>query len=123
MRFLIVDNERFLSENLSRYLLNKMEANVERVGTASEAIKALNKETFDLIISDLDLPDDMDGSWITTMAQKNPEQKLIIISADEIPQKLVENEEIQIAAYFEKPFDLDKLKTAILKLLEDHNSI
>lgn len=119
MRFLIVDNERLLSENISRYLSNTLKAEVTHVGTATDAIKALAKESYDLVISDLDLPDDMEGRWISSAANRHPRQKLIIISADQIPQRIVNNVDIKIAAYFEKPFDLEALKTAVLASLEE----
>ncbi|HGY55954.1 MAG TPA: response regulator [Caldithrix abyssi] len=120
MRIIIADNEIFFAENVARYLQYEFDADVEYVGSASEAEESVNKTHFNLIIGDLDLPDSNDGVWLLKIAAAHPDLNIMITSAREIPSKIKNNKHIRLRGYFEKPFDLLELKKKILQLIEAH---
>ncbi len=116
LNILIADNELFFAENVARYLSNELAARVDNVQTAAEAGDCMARQRYDLLISDLDLPDSPDGRWLPQMARLYPGQKLIITSAREIPAAVAEKLKKLPVHYLEKPFDLTELKTRISEL-------
>ena len=116
MKILIIDDERFLVENLSKYLEKKIPSDIRCVDSACEALALIKTESFDLIICDLNLSDQPDGDLIRSISQVVPAQKFIVISAKELPADLKENKNIHISAYFEKPFNISDFEETIKKM-------
>ena len=128
MKILIIDDEEFFIENLAQYLKKKIPAKISYVSRAEEALRLLEKDRFDLVICDLNLPDQSEGELVLSINKINPHQRFIIISAiseQEIPKCLRENKNLDIVAYFEKPFNIVSIKNEILaiKKLQLKNSI
>jgi len=120
MKILIIDDEKFLIENLSRYLKNRISAKIKCADSACVALELVDSEKFDLIICDLNISDQVDGELIRKIHEKVPAQKFIVISAQEIPDHLRVESDLKIAAYFEKPFNISEFEKAI-KQIEDVN--
>ena len=76
-------------------------------------------EEFDCIICDLKLSDQSDGELILNITEKIPEQKFIVISAQEIPQQILVEKKMNIAAYFEKPFDIAQVEKSVQSIQEE----
>jgi two-component SAPR family response regulator len=98
------------------------------VSTAQDALQFLKKDRFDLVICDLNLPDQSEGELVLSINKINPKQQLIIISAiseQELPEYLIDKKNLNIVAYFEKPFNMETIKDSILDLtkMEQKNSI
>lgn len=118
MRILIADNELFFVQNLTKYLQKELAVMVDWTLSAAEALEKIKDSDFDVIISDLDLSDANDGSWLLKIARQRPQQAFIIMSARELPLNIKQNKQIHIAAYFEKPFDLKELKNKIMAIMQ-----
>lgn len=116
MQILVADNEAFLAENIARYLRNKLSADITCVSTVKEVLHHLQQKSYDLFISDLDLPDGPKGSWLESVTRIHPQLQLIVISAIELPEAVQRCCQKQLAAYFEKPFDIVELKDKIVAL-------
>ena len=89
MKILIIDDEEFFIENLAQYLKKKTTARVSYVSRAEEALNLLEKERFDLVVCDLNLPDQSEGELVVRINNIIPRQRFIIISAkseQEIPE-------------------------------------
>ncbi|UCE04992.1 MAG: hypothetical protein JSW07_15395, partial [bacterium] len=84
-----------------------------------DALKLLSQTPFDLVVSDLSLPDSPDDDWLLELGKINPGQKLIIISSYQIPQKLSLSDKLNIIGYFEKPFDVNKIVNSINQLIKN----
>jgi len=128
MKILIIDDEEFFIENLAQYLKKKIPAQISYVSRAEEALLLLEKERFDLVVCDLNLPDQSEGELVLSINNLNPDQQFIIISAiseQEMPKCLRENKNLNIEAYFEKPFNIVSIKNEILsiKKVRNKNSI
>lgn len=119
MKILIIDDEEFFIENLAQYLKKKIPAEISYVSRAEEALNLLEKEKFDLVICDLNLPHQAEGELVLRINQLVPDQKFIIISViaeHELPKVIRENKKLHIVAYFEKPFNIVLIRNKILTL-------
>jgi len=128
MKILIIDDEEFFIENLAQYLKKKIPANISYVSRAEEALLLLEKERFDLVVCDLNLPDQSEGELVIRINNIIPSQRFIIISAkseQEFPEFLANRKHFNVLGYFEKPFNMETIKDSILEFtkMENKNSI
>jgi DNA-binding NtrC family response regulator len=106
MNILVIENEEFLAENLCQYLKKIENLNIEYVTSAKKALQFLSQQTYDLVISDLWLPDSKSDEWLLEVGRINPGQNLVIISSYPIPKRISTSDQLNIIGYFEKPFDM-----------------
>ena len=117
MKILLVEDDIMLNEMIAEYITSTGHI-IKSVKTSTESLQILEKEKFDLLILDINLPD-IDGF---TILEKMHEQKRMIptiyISA------LIDIEEISRAFdlgcfdYLKKPFHLKELTLRINKILK-----
>ena len=117
MKILLVEDDIMLNEMITEYITSTGHA-IKSVKTGNESLEILDKEKFDLLILDINLPD-IDGF---TILEKMHEQKRMIptiyISA------LIDIEDISRAFdlgcfdYLKKPFHLKELTLRINKILK-----
>ncbi len=114
---LVVEDEDIMREALSDYFSDEG----HRVDTASDGDKALEKynlEDYNVMIIDLKLPGRDGISVLKEVRAKNPQAKVIIITA--YPSVETEEQAKLEGAfdYLQKPFDLDYLDTLIRQSFE-----
>ena len=117
MKILLVEDDIMLNEMIDEYITSTGHI-IKSVKTGNDALNTLEKEKFDLLILDINLPD-IDGF---TILEKMHEQKRMIptiyISA------LIDIEDISRAFdlgcfdYLKKPFHLKELTLRINKILK-----
>lgn len=120
VKILLIDDEKFFIENVTRYLQKRIASEISCVHTASEALELVKTEKFELIICDLKISDQAEGELILQLNSLLPNQKFIVISAHEIPSSLRAEKDLNIAAYFEKPFNISEFEQKI-KYIEQRN--
>ena len=120
MKILLIDDEKFFIENVSRYLQKRISSEITCVTTAQEALNKVRKQKFELIICDLKISDQSEGELILQLNKLVPNQKFIVISAHEIPACLRTEKNLNITAYFEKPFNISEFEQKI-KNIEQRN--
>lgn len=118
MKILVIENEDFLAENLCQHLSTVTNVSSNFVTNLSDAIQRVSEERFDLILSDLSLPDSPGDEWLLEIGKLNPGQKIIIISSYPVPDCLKSSGTIEIVGYFEKPFDIH----AVLEMIKSNIS-
>ena len=115
-RILIVDDD----ENIRKVLIAILEDkgyNIEAVGTAREAIKKTDKKFYNLALIDIRLPD-MEGiDLLTKIRDTTPRMRKIIITGYPTLQNAVEAVNLGADAYIMKPFDVEKVLSAISEQL------
>lgn len=116
MNVLVIENEEFLAENLCQYLKQIKDLGVNYVSCMKEALQLLSQKTFDLVVSDLWLPDSKSDDWLLEIGELNPGQNLVIMSSYPIPSKISASEKLNIIGYFEKPFDMKIIVNLINQL-------
>src|SRR4029078_3167910 len=109
---LVIDDEKSIRDMLS-IMLKRQGYHVSVAENGKTALNAINKNVFDLVISDIRLPD-MTGIHILKHSKKtSPETDFILITALSSQQTAVEAVKNGAADYVYKPFDIDDLKIKI----------
>lgn len=117
-RVLVVDDEGILLEVLSE-ALSSWGCVVEATTDAQEAVKQLQVASFDLIVSDIRMPN-FSGiqfhGWIT---QNRPEMcgRILFTTGDSFDQETREFLDRSGAPFLGKPFDLKKFKQTLERLV------
>ncbi len=114
-KVLLVDDEKEFLEIMSE----RMESRGMEVTTAASADKVLSlieKESFDAIVMDFQMPG-MDGmEALKAIKDKKPELQIILLTGYATVEKTVEAMKIGATDFLEKPADLEalteKIKTA-----------
>ncbi|MBI1821243.1 MAG: sigma-54-dependent Fis family transcriptional regulator [Nitrospirae bacterium] len=116
-RILVVDDEVNMRA-LFEKILGKEGYEVETASTGEEAIQRLEKETFDLIISDLKMPG-IDGSQVLKKAKEiSPEIPFILLTAFGTIDSAVAAMKEGAFDYLTKPVNNDEVKLVIKKALD-----
>ena len=117
-KILIVDDEEDLTWGISRNLLNSgYNFDVHCAKDGDSAFEKLEKNTYDLVISDFRMPGCNGLELILDVRQRNPETEIILMTAygsDEIKKKA---EERGSFFYIEKPFEMNYLKHLVFEAL------
>jgi excisionase family DNA binding protein len=121
-RILAIDDDLLVRESM-KSLLERNGFEVVIVSSGKEALELLVKETFDLILTDVRMPE-MDG--ITTLRAirterakfgKPPLPEIILTAYDDEPIK-AEAQKMGVRDFLTKPFDLSEFLTTIRKNLD-----
>jgi DNA-binding NtrC family response regulator len=116
-RILVVDDD----ENIRKVLITILEDegyNVESAETAQKAIKMTERETYNVALIDIRLPD-MEGiELLTKMKDTTPKMRKIIITGYPTLQNAVEAVNKGADAYIMKPFNMDRVLATIKEQLE-----
>ena len=117
-RVLVVDDEPEIAELVAEHL-RRDGLTVEVVASGSKALLRLQTETFDVVVSDLRMPD-LDGPpWSRPCASSHPElaRRVVLITGDALGAEF--NEAIREAELpvFEKPLDIAALRGEVRRLL------
>ncbi len=116
-KILIIDDDKLITWSLSRDLTS-MGYKVETVSNGKSGIKQYARNTPDLVLLDLKLPD-IDGLQVLkAILAENAEQIIIMMTAYATVQTAVEAIKIGAADFIKKPFTCDELKLNIDKVLK-----
>ena len=103
-------------------VLKRRRSEVVCVGTGKEGIDLLRKETFDLVISDIRLPD-LSGIEVLRSAKKiHPQTLVILTTAYASVETAIEAMRLGAFNYLIKPFPSETLETVIEKA-EEHRAL
>ena len=116
---LLVDDDE-ATRDLYAYVLTEVGASVRPVESASEALEALDGERFDVITSDVNLPD-MDGlEFVETVRQLEPEKggliPAVVITGLAHPHDVTRSLACGCQAHLSKPVQLETLIATVAKL-------
>jgi two-component system response regulator PilR (NtrC family) len=118
-RILIVDDEQSMRDFLS-IMLKKEGYDVHVAGNGADAVKLIHAEIFDLVITDVKMPQ-MDGIGVLKVVKElSPETIVIMITAFATTETAVEAMKLGAYDYIIKsaPFKVDEIKLIIEKALE-----
>ncbi len=119
LRVLIVDDS-FTSRRMVRQVMERM--GVEQFREAEngrEAITQIEQEYFDLIITDLNMPE-MDGKELSDYIRNHssqPSVPILMVTSTQDESRLAAIEQLGVSAVFDKPFGADVLRSMIEKVL------
>ncbi|MBI4698755.1 MAG: response regulator [Nitrospirae bacterium] len=114
LRIMIIDDEPIVGKRLKR-LLEKADYIVETFTDGLMAIKELEKEYFDIVITDLKM-EHCDGMKVLEAARnENPDAKVIIITGFGKMETATEALNKGAFDFIIKPFKIEEIKQVILK--------
>ncbi len=117
VRVLIVDDERQLVEAF-RKKLSREGLSVTVAFTAQEAISVMKKQTFDVCVLDIRLPD-MDGVELLEALKKNePNLEFIMLTGHAAVDTAIQSMKLGAYDYLSKPCKLSELSNVIQKAYE-----
>lgn len=113
-KVLLVDDEKEFLEIMSeRMAARGME--VTTAPSATEALSILEKQSFDAIVMDFQMPE-MDGmEALKAIKDKKPELQIILLTGYATVEKTVEAMKIGATDFLEKPADIEALSEKIKK--------
>lgn len=114
---LIIDNDISLKKVLIR-ALSSSKNKIQSVSTVSEAWVEISENNFDLIITDVQLPDGDGLELIEKLKSKKPLIKIILISAKNNLLTAVKANELAVFEYMIKPIDLNDLTIVVSRALQ-----
>lgn len=115
-RVLVVDDNARARQSMVD-VLTAAGHEVTASSSAIEALKRVEKQTFDVIITDLQMPA-MDGlAFIRTLAERKVEVQIVMVTAFASVSSAVEAMRFGAFDYIEKPFDVEQLESLVARAL------
>lgn len=119
---LIVDDEENTRIGLVK-LLYQDGYQAEAVANGVEALDYLGKKTVDLVITDINMPGMNGLVFLRELTQSYPDIKVIMITAYGGVGPYLESINLGALEYLNKPFNVEKLRTAIRKTINQSISL
>jgi DNA-binding NtrC family response regulator len=116
-RILIVDDEEGMRRLLSR-VLSREGYETSAVGSGAEALRQVASERFDLVVTDIKMPE-MDGlQLLAELKEYEPSLPIIVITAYGTIENAVQALRSGAYDYIAKPFENDEIKLTVAKAFE-----
>jgi two-component system response regulator PilR (NtrC family) len=119
LRILIVDDEPSMREML-RIVLRRDGYDVQLADSGREAIDQLRQNNFDLLLSDIKMPDVSGVDVLRAAKEINRDVVAFMMTAYASTSTAVEAMRLGAVDYFTKPFSMDELRLKIRQHLESH---
>lgn len=120
MKNILVVEDSSTTRSMIRAALEEIEdfSSVE-AGTGFEALKTLPTQNFDLIITDINMPD-INGLELISFVKNHPSYKdipLLIVSTERSEEDMRRGMELGASGYITKPFRPENLREIVKKTL------
>lgn len=116
-KILVIDDEKSITDLLS-VVLTKEGYSVSTSLSSTKALDMIDKEEYDLILSDIRLPQMSGMKVLKYVKEKRPDIPMIMITAYGTINQAVEAFKEGAIDYIVKPFDVDELKFVVAQGLE-----
>lgn len=117
LKILVAEDDTQL-QLLMNDFFSKFHTSFAIASNGKEALEKLQDQTFDILLTDIVMPD-MDGiELIKNANEKYPALKIIVISANAKMKYLDELEKLHYDEFMTKPFDIMKLLDMINRLFD-----
>jgi DNA-binding response OmpR family regulator len=117
MKILVIDDEPVVLTSC-RKVLEEDGFDVYLVPSADEALKAMKKEVFDLLLVDVKMPKH-DGIYLMQkVKEKWPDVPIIVMSGYPTPDTITDGAKMGADAFIAKPFTPDELLETIRQVIQ-----
>ena len=116
-RILIVDDEKGMRDLLSIMLKNDG-YKVDAAESATRARELISRGSYDLVISDISMPDGSGVDVLRTARETQPDCIVILITAYASTESAIEALKLGAYDYIIKPFDVEELRIVLKNALE-----
>lgn len=121
MKILIVDDERVQRETLSA-ILTDLGHETSTSSGVQEALKDLEKQSFDLVMTDFKMPDGSGLDVASRVRLLMPETPVFVMTAYADVASVIDAMRVGVVDYFLKPLNVELLLKKI-RLLNDHKDL
>ncbi len=119
-QILVVDDEPNIRQGLAKGLAREA-GHIELAGTAEEALALFDDGDFQLVITDVRLPGQLDGlELVSRIQERKPETTLIVITAHGTVETAVEAMRRGAFDFITKPIDLNLIRQQVGKAATHH---
>lgn len=116
-RILIVEDEELARDNL-RYILSKEQYEIEAVGSGSEALESLQRNEYDLVLTDLRM-EKVDGMEVLARTKAHrPATEVIMITGYATVDSAIEAMKLGAFHYIAKPYKIEEVRALVRQALE-----
>jgi len=122
LKILIVEDDEVLNKGL-QYCLNDDGYITTGIYSVSEARDIVEKEEFDLIILDVNLPDGDGFSLCSSIKKEKKEIPIIFLTAKDLEKDAIRGFDLGADDYVTKPFNINILKKKIVAILKRYQKI
>ncbi len=117
---LVVDDSRMARRHIQRVLADMGVENMTTAENGKQAVILFEKEPFDLIVTDLNMPE-MDGNqlvdYIRTQSSK-PETPILMVTSEDNNARLANVEQAGVSAICDKPFEPLDVRQTLQRILQ-----
>ncbi len=118
VKILIIDDEKSILDLLS-FVFKKEGYSVETSLSAKMALELIDKEEFDLILTDIKLPQMSGMKILKYVKEKYPAMPVVMITAYGTIKQAIEALKMGAMDYIVKPFNMEELKIIVAQGLEN----
>ncbi len=116
-KVLIVDDEAGMQRLLAR-ILDRQGYETLTVGSAKEAMQLINSDSFDLVLTDIQMPGMNGLELLREIKAFDPSLPIIVVTAYGTVESAVEALRAGAYDYITKPFETDEIKLTVAKAFE-----
>jgi two-component system response regulator AtoC len=116
-RILVIDDEPAILESLNMFLTEKG-YEVYTAETGAKGLEIFSKESFQVVIMDIRLPDFNGLDILQTMIEKKKSSKIIMITAFQDMETTIVAMKRGAFDYIHKPLDVDKIEKAVNRAVD-----
>ncbi len=122
-RLLVVDDDKSIRDFLYETLTHVGGFSVDRAEDGEEALKKIEKENFDLVLTDLKMPK-MDGlQLIAEITRSKPETLMVLLTGHGTIDSALEAMKLGASDYLSKPIHLDEMMVRLRKVLDQRQRV
>ncbi len=118
-RILVIDDEKEIRDFLFKALSRLGGFRVELAESAEEALQKIENERFDLVLTDLKMPEKDGLQLVSEIAQSKPEILTILMTGYGTIDSALEGMKRGASDYLMKPLNLDELIVRVQKVLKE----
>ncbi len=115
-RILIVDDDNEISSILAEALSRSYDCMTS--GSAADALATLRAETFDLILTDINMPDMSGLEMLPYLNNLAPESVVVMISGARMIESAIDAMRAGVFDYVTKPFDLAQVRKVVSRAVD-----
>lgn len=116
MRILVVEDDRLLNHTLC-YNLNTMGYTVDAALSKQAATNYIDKQDYDLIVLDVNLPDGNGFDFCRKAKERYPDTAIIFLTANDMESDMIKGYELGADDYVTKPFHISVFRKKVTALL------
>ena len=112
-KLLLIDDEKLICSSLKRYLENNDDCSIDMVFNGKNALGKLDESHYDIILTDLNLPDFKDFELIDEIRNRGKEMPIIVMSAQFPASTELNIIKHNIFRCITKPFELEAISDCV----------